>query len=894
MAAVEPYEVLSGSGLTNTAFKAVLLGSYPGPGGEDACARIQSQITGADMRKDASARRAVRRAGGAITNPEDQFPNFENEEAFRAIMNYMLAYPHTDRAPHMKILKDYEDRVFGKGDVNSISFATYQLPKEQPVGSVRSKVLDSELVAAQAFAYHDSGMAPNRAISGFADDVPPPAAPRAVLMNLIMNVFDEGPGGATRAGVSYFPDTGASITLGPDIMRLFGYRNLTIQMTRLATGNYVIRITHNDGDPAKVWILQEERTTAGVRVSSTFNGAESPTDFFGGNPEKNRYIFDNYRTANAATILIIMALLACKALGDLVQDVLVMLHEIIMNGVGRTYGAITFSCDNVYSARALDFSSLRTAVSVFRQTGDVFDKVVAAKYHYRTAMDPAEKKARISLKNAQEQNLTLLRTLQGLVSSDRIKLSRTAEVGNNAAIKKHLTEVATALNLANERMNAAATAFVAERNSELFLKTVAENTSRPLYKPGNIPISNVGRLFMLGSSVLPAGADPIFDAKTTPASGYRGLNFIEQLQRMSGQAGGAWDTTSEFEDKELPLMRSAVAQQYINIAKDSEETSNTRRYETYLADGIRPGIPAGHFAASLGDVEFAVYIAMIAAGQDRYVQTKIEAIMYKLEAYFSYFNITILDPHFYYFLFTIFGGGDDDLDVVTCDMFKAFIDRWKDEKDIEALVYKGPGYDIGFNYSELVAAAAEGAATILYGYDAVVAKNPEVEFIKEAAEISLNSTRLGKGLAEGAMEVCRINNNTTCTRDKETIVHAAEGNADALQAISAISSPDPSIVDFFNVLRTYFNSDLSRTTKKVLAGLALKGGIPPEMFDRASKVTELTDSLFAAPTAVAAGGARKTRSRKNRGSSRKSRNNHKNKTRKGNNRKYNRRTRRRS
>jgi hypothetical protein len=42
------------------------------------------------------------------------------------------------------------------------------------------------------------------------------------------------------------------------------------------------------------------------------------------------------------------------------------------------------------------------------------------------------------------------------------------------------------------------------------------------------------------------------------------------------------------------------------------------------------------------------------------------------------------------------------------------------------------------------------------------------------------------------------------------------------------------------------------------------------------------------------GGARKTRSRKSRGSSRKSRNNHKNKTRKGNNRKYNRRTRRRS
>lgn len=572
----------------------------------------EGDITAADMRKDLSA------VG----------PNNANHPEIRKILKGLTTAVDVD-TDHKKLIGNYVVAVCKPSDLQKESLPVYKQGK-QPDSNY--KKLDDQFPGKRVIVTHDAGISPE-----FLINTPP-----AKRMQLGAHMFDEGPGGkGWKGGFRTFPGIGQTIHFGPEIMRVFGFKNLDVRISLAselvvwATGSrdeqvYTLTITHTPEGGRSPWNIVRKRTIENYIVPV----ADREVDYFAGNNVKNTQINDllSSRFANVAEE--IEKWLVAKALGDLIQVLLLLKFIMELPAAAATIG-LGFSCDSVYSSRLINFLKDNTGC-VYQSPGKI-DGIVSCTLYYLGIQTEAEKSLRIFTaykKQVLEHNALMLQLIDSILATDTINAGGSVVLTEQR--KQLFRSIGRAIVDANGRIDSIN--HVYEEN-EASMKSITEHKAIQLFmyeKTGTTykvkkVLPKMFRLFITGSA---SAIDPIANSKLdlmTLISRNNLDSILSATKNLSKMVGGAGEVDSVTSDIYNYTIRDT---QYDDITKDDKEKKFVNIIDNDVRDRLRDLMMPSRIETITDDVS-----------QNLTFDTNdlIESVMSQLEPYFNHYNIAITD-----------------------------------------------------------------------------------------------------------------------------------------------------------------------------------------------------------------------------------------------------------
>jgi hypothetical protein len=303
----------------------------------------EGEITQSDMFKDLYAsKQALTKAEGKALDRAGIFRELLTVGSFSG--------------SYSKKIQDYAARWLRSNEADGINKSSFSCFGEKPPGP---KPLDSFFDGGRSIGVcHDAGLSPEKSIT--LDPGP------HIFIQTGANIFDEGAGGKGKTRYVSVPTDSTRIHFGPDIMQMFGFKNLDVHII-LTDTVYTIVIKHNGGLAAGGWTLIDSGDVNNQRVPTPadlkleFGGVDDPINYFEGNATKNDFIKRNLGNLRDSAMQIqIMKYLVAKALGDLLQVLILIAialsaYKEFLRGVLKIVlqWLIGFSGDRVYSSRLM-------------------------------------------------------------------------------------------------------------------------------------------------------------------------------------------------------------------------------------------------------------------------------------------------------------------------------------------------------------------------------------------------------------------------------------------------------------------------------------------------------------------------------------------------------------
>ena len=580
----------------------------------------EGDITAADMRKDLAA-----------VGPN----NANHPEIIKILRGLTTADDVTTN--HKKLIGDYVVTVCGSDGLLKESLPVY---KQGKTPDSNYKKLDDQFPGKQVIVTHDAGISPE-----FLINIPP-----AKRMQLGAHMFDEGPGGKGWKGDFHkFPVMGQTVQFGPDIMRVFGFRNLDVSISLAAehvgwaTGPrdekvYTLTITHTPGGGREPWTIVRKRTVENYIVPI----AVGEVDYFAGNNVKNTRI-NELLSSKPANVTEIEKWLVAKALGDLIQVLLLLAYIMGLQAAGAAEAPAVvvgfgFSCDSVYSSRLINFLKDNTGC-VYQSPGKI-DGIVSCTLYYPGRQKEEDKSLRIFTaykKQVLEHNNLMLQLIDNILAVTTTTINAGGSVLLTDPRKQIFRSIGEAILQAKGIIDAITHVF---GENEATMKSITEHKAIQLFmyeKAGATytvkkVLPKMFRLFITGeASVIDPIANSKLDLMTLISRNNLGdiLGATENLSKK--MVGGAGDIDRVMSDIYNYTIRD---NQYDDIGKHDKDKEFVNIIDNDVRDTLR-----GLMMPS--KIETITITDNVEGHLEFDTNDLIESVMSKLEPYFNHYNIAI-------------------------------------------------------------------------------------------------------------------------------------------------------------------------------------------------------------------------------------------------------------